>query len=120
MGEFSNKESKEVAIGLGAFGNAIVDAYEDGKLQWQDAVKFIKVIGPMRRAIDGIDQVPKEAADYSPEERQEIYDTFKRSFELRPDNPYVEQIADNAFAATQTFVALVNKIKLAREWQVLN
>lgn len=84
-------ESKDlVRFGL-LCGKAAAKALEDGKISIFDLRHLVPLLQPLAHAIDGIEQVPAEIRDLSPEEFQELLQTISDEFELR-DERLEEQI----------------------------
>lgn len=67
------EETKDAVIAVCALGNAIASSLEDdGKVTLGDLPKFINPVVKLPAAISGIGEVPKELADLTDEEKEEL------------------------------------------------
>ena len=86
MEQFGIKETKEGLDFLFDIADAVIDSLEgDGKITIRDAPKFLK---PMRTAmggVGGIQDIPKELADLSSAELDELCAHVSKRFDLKDD-----------------------------------
>jgi hypothetical protein len=59
------KETQEFIELLDVLGSAILEAKEDGKLDWRDAPKILPVLGALRTAVMGADKIVGELREIS-------------------------------------------------------
>jgi hypothetical protein len=59
------KETQEFIELLDVLGNAILEAKEDGKVDWKDAPKILPVLGALRTAVLGADKIVGELKEIS-------------------------------------------------------
>lgn len=76
MEKHGTKELEEVLDFLFDMGDAYTASMKDGKFNWTDLPRFISSVTKMPNAINGIDQVPKEALDFSDEEIQALVEKY--------------------------------------------
>lgn len=65
-------ESKEVVAAFRALADALVAAKEDGKIDFFDLPKFIKVLVAFKDAVGSAEKVPMELKDLSSEELSDL------------------------------------------------
>jgi hypothetical protein len=59
------KETQEFIELLDVLGSAILEAKEDGKVDWKDAPKILPVLGALRTAVMGADKIVGELKEIS-------------------------------------------------------
>lgn len=59
------KETQEFIELLDVLGSAILEAKEDGKVDWKDAPKILPVLGALRTAVMGADKIMGELKEIS-------------------------------------------------------
>lgn len=59
------KETQEFIELLDVLGDAIIDAKQDGKVDWKDLPKIVPVLGQMRLAAVGADKIMQEMQEIS-------------------------------------------------------
>lgn len=79
------KETKELALFIGALGSAFSKAKDDGKITLDDAMLLVPLLGLAKEAIQDADQVVAELKDLDDDEKKEIIEEFKSAFDLKDD-----------------------------------
>lgn len=74
--ELGNKESIELSIFLAELANGVYLSRVDGKTTWMDAANFLKAAFAAPAAFNNIKEIPAEFKDWTPEEKQEVINTF--------------------------------------------
>jgi len=89
-------ETKELLTFGFKLQKAITGSLKDGKINMiTDAPKFLSALLSAPKAFGGIGIVPKELADLSPEEKEELMDIARAEFEL--DNKDLEILIEDTF-----------------------
>lgn len=101
-----NKESLDLVIFMAELANGVANIGH--KWEITDAFGFFKAAMAAPAAFKGIDQVDNEFNVWTPEEKQEVLDTFIKT--LRFENTVTEAEAEEVF---------VNAINLAKSVQNL-
>lgn len=96
------EELKDAVKAVCSLGNAIAASLaDDGKITLGDATKFIGVVISLPAAISGIQEVPKELADLTEEEKLEIITLVETELE----------VGDKAEEVTVKILNIVYEIK---------
>ena len=103
--EYGIKETKEVVGFIISLGEGIALAIEDG-LGLDDIVHFMEALMRAPTAFAGMDLVPAELKDLSPEEAQELKDYIAEDFDIPND-----KLEDTIERALQLAVDLYEFIK---------
>jgi len=98
---------EDLAVGLSAFANAVVDSLEDNRISLGDLPRFIGIIPKMFSAIKGIGEVPAELADMTEEEKRQIIEAVQDELDLDED---VEAIVIRALSIGSDINKLVKAI----------
>lgn len=76
------KECELILDALEKVAYAYSAAKKDGHVNWLDMPKFFGVVGDLRKALDGSDQIALEIADLDPKETEEL---LNRLFQVAID-----------------------------------
>jgi len=80
---YNIEETKDVLKSLCGLGNAVAASLaDDGKITLSDYPKFIGPVISLPAAISGIQEVPKELADLTEQEKQELIDFVESELEV--------------------------------------
>lgn len=90
---------------------------DDGKITLKDAPKFFGPLWKMPAAIGGLQEIPKELADLTPDERAEILAFAKRRFDLPDDEleVLIEQTLESGWEFAESIRALITYRKPVAE-----
>lgn len=106
---FGIQETKELLRFVLALGNAAGQAARDGKIDVSDLAYFVSALTKIGPALDKIDLVPKELADLSEAEREELLAFFRSEFDIPQDR--LEAIIELLFSITLSFARLLAMLK---------
>lgn len=79
------KESKEAVKFVCQLVSETANALDDGKFSLGEGALLLKLAYQLPMAIDGIDKIPSEALDYSPEEIEELKKLVQDELDLPGD-----------------------------------
>jgi hypothetical protein len=99
------KETKDVVRFLCALISTVADAMKDGKVSLSEATSLIPVLMKLPAAIDGIDEIPDEASDFTMEEIEEIKEVIVEDLDLPDDQ--VEAAVEHLLEMAVKLYALV-------------
>lgn len=91
------KETKELLDFAIALCNGVGRAAEDGDYDFTDLVDFVPVVRTLGDAFQGVTEVPRELADLSEVEYQELLDYVREEFDIPQDR--AELYLEKAFEA---------------------
>jgi hypothetical protein len=106
------QQTKELLGFLANLINIIDAALEDGRVTYFETLGLMGLIPNLKYAIDGLNDVPKELADLSAEERTVLVETVRQNLRLR--NPVNEELGQKAIDLTLHFVEFVSAVRTAR------
>lgn len=111
--KYGIEETLDVLEFAFGFSEAVQKSLEDDqKISIKDAFNFAGPIFNLApRAVVGIQKVPKELSELTPEEREEIVDYFEDRFDLKRDE--LEKVIEKALRAVFELVDLVKEFKQA-------
>lgn len=110
--EYGIEETKDVAKFLCRTTNAVLNSLEDdGKITFTDFPKFAGVAMAIFPALSGISEVPKELADLTEDEFNELKELVKEELELDDD---VEAVIEKTLVIANEIKLLIDMVKTLR------
>lgn len=111
------KETKEAAVFLALLMDAGFESFADGKFDpLEDLQRFIPAVINAPAGIMGIEQIPTEAVDYTPEELAEVHDAFAANFDIPQAD--IEEFALDTLGVLITGQTDLSVLTWATKWIV--
>lgn len=103
------KETKEMLTFVLKLGNALGNALEDDKVGITDISDFVSPLMSAGDAFANAIEIPKELADLDEQEKTELLDYVKTTFDIPEKN--IELVVESAFDLLAKLYDLVKVIK---------
>jgi hypothetical protein len=113
MPNFGLDETKDVLNFLAEFGENLSTALDDGDVDWGDLINFIPALAKAGPAWMGIEKVPGEITDMTPEEKAELDLYVMEEFDISEDN--VEDYLERGFAVLTHLFEFVSTFYIDNE-----
>jgi len=113
-------EVEDLAVGLSALANNIVDSLEDDKISIGDLPRFIGTIPKLFSAVKGIDEVPAQLADMTEEEKQQVIEAVQDELDLDEDVEAIVTRALSIGAEINKLVKAIAKLKAKKNAKTTN
>lgn len=109
--ESTIKETKELLKFALELGNALGQSLEDKKLTFSDATYFLTAIKDAPAAFAGINKIPGELKEFTPEEQAELKEFVMTTFDIPQDKVegFIEKGIEVAFKIYEVVSMFIKK-----------
>jgi hypothetical protein len=105
------KETTDLVILVARLANGVSKSLEDGKISMGDALNFVPALVAIPSAIANCSEIPTELMNATPEDKDELLDSFKREFSI--DNASAEAMIEKVIEFIVAFWKLLKTQKIA-------